>query len=212
VHSVVERLEIGLHPDARLQAAKPYRDLAPILFYGSSIVHGTAASRPGCIYPAILSRELNVDFYNLGFSGNAKGERVLGDWMATLPMSVFVCDYDHNAPDLDHLKATHYALYETVRAKNPDLPYIMVTRPDYLTHPRTWEEILRRRDVIMTSYLKAREAGDRNVYFVDGLSFNVGPHTYEMSVDGVHPNDGGFVRMADAIGTVVRHALEKRKA
>lgn len=210
VHAVVESLEIGLKPEAALEAARPYRDIAPVIFYGSSIVHGTAASRPGYIYPAIISRELNVDFRNIGFSGMAKGEPVLARWMATLPMSVFVCDYDHNAPTVEHLKSTHYPLYEIIREKNPDVPYIMVTRPDYWTLPRQKEDILQRRDVIMASYLKARGAGDKNVYFIDGLSFNVMPHQYEMSVDSVHPNDAGFVRMADSIGTVIRHILENR--
>ena len=210
VHAVVESLEIGLKPDAALDVARPYRDVEPVLFYGSSIVHGTAASRPGYIYPAIISRELNLDFRDIGFSGMAKGEPAIAEWMATLPMSVFVCDYDHNAPTVEHLEATHYALYETIRKKNPDVPYIMVTRPDYWTLPTEQEHILKRRDVIMTSYLKARGAGDKNVYFIDGMSFNVAPHQYEMSVDGVHPNDAGFVRMADSIGTVIRHALENK--
>lgn len=209
VHAVVESLEIGLKPDASIGEAKPYRDIKPVVFYGSSIVHGTAATRPGYTYSAIISRELNLDFRNIGFSGQAKGETALAQWMASLPMSVFVCDYDHNAPTVEHLKATHYPLYETVREKNPQLPYIMVTRPDYWTLPLEQEHILQRRDVIMSSYLKARAAGDKNVYFVDGMSFNYAPHQYETSVDSIHPNDAGFLRMADGIGTVIRHALEK---
>ena len=210
VHAVVESLEVGLKPGAAIDSARPYRDIAPVLFYGSSIVHGTAASRPGTIYPAIISRELNLDFRNIGFSGMAKGEPALAEWMATLPMSVFVCDYDHNAPTVEHLENTHYALYQTIREKNPDVPYIMITRPDYWTLPCEQESILRRRDVIMASYLKARATGDKNVYFIDGLSFNSVPHQYEMSLDSVHPNDAGFIRMAEVIGTVIRHALEKK--
>lgn len=209
VHSVVESLEIGLAPEAKIDMPKPYRDIAPVVFYGSSIVHGTAATRPGYTYSAIISRELNLDFRNIGFSGQAKGETALARWMAELPMSVFVCDYDHNAPDVAHLAATHYPLYETIREKNPTVPYIMVTRPDYWTLPLEQEEILQRRDVIMSSYLKARAAGDKNVYFVDGISFNAIAHQYETTVDGVHPNDYGFVRMAEGIGAVIRHALEK---
>ena len=211
VHAVVESIEVGLKPGSALDFARPYRDIKPLIFYGSSIVHGTAASRPGLIYPAIISREFNMDFRDIGFSGMAKGEKVLAEWMAELPMSVFVCDYDHNAPTVEHLEATHYALYETIRAKNPDLPYIMVTRPDYWTMPCDQDAILRRRDVIMSSYLKARAAGDKNVYFIDGLSFNVAPHQYDMTMDSVHPNDSGFIRMADTIGTVIRHALERTR-
>ncbi len=212
VHAVVESLEVGLKPDSVVDAPRPYRDINPVIFYGSSIVHGTAASRPGYIYPAIISRELNVDFRNIGFSGNAKGETAIAKWMADLPMSVFVCDYDHNAPSVEHLEATHYSFYETVREKNPDVPYVMITRPNYWTCIRDQEYILQRRDVIMASYLRARGSGDKNVYFIDGLSFNTAPHQYDMTVDMIHPNDAGFVRMADVIGTTVRHILEKRES
>ncbi|MBQ8814905.1 MAG: hypothetical protein IJZ85_10480 [Lachnospiraceae bacterium] len=209
VHACVESMEIGLKPGARLDAARPYRDIKPVVIYGSSIVHGTAASRPGNIYPAVISRKLNVDVRNLGFSGNAKGEKVLVDWMATLPMSVFVCDYDYNAPTVEHLEQTHYAMYETIREKNPELPYIMISRPNYWTSIRNQEEILQRRDVVMYSYLAARKNGDKYVYFIDGMSFFGGENQYEYTLDGVHPNDAGFLRMGDCIGTVIRHVLEK---
>lgn len=209
VHACVESLEIGLKPGARLGEGLKYRDVDPVVIYGSSIVHGTAACRPGNIYPAMISRMLNVDIRNLGFSGKALGEKVLAEWMATLPMSVFVCDYDHNAPTVEHLAATHYPLYETIRAKNPDLPYIMISRPNYWTAVRIQPEVLKRRDVVISSYLRARQAGDENVYFVDGMSFFNGEHQYEYTLDGVHPNDAGFIRMAEGIGAVVRHVLEK---
>ena len=209
VHAVVEKLEVGLSPAARLAEARPYRDILPVAFYGSSIVHGTAAGRPGLIYPAIISRELNIDFYDIGFSGQAKGEAVLGRWMATLPMSAFVCDYDYNAPTPEALAETHYPLYEIIREKNPDIPYLMVTRPNFWTSPWEEEDVFARREAVMTSYLRARQRGDRNVYFVDGLSFGMVSHTYDLTMDSIHPNDAGFMRMADCIGTVLKHIFSK---
>jgi len=209
VHSVVEKLEIGLKPGAVLSAPRPYRNLAPITVYGSSIVHGTAATRPGTTYPAIISRNFNIDYRNIGFSGHAKGEPAIARWLAELPTSVFVCDYDHNAPSVEHLHNTHYNFYSIIREKNPELPYIMITRPNYWTCPNDKDIILRRREVIMHSYLRARENGDENVYFIDGMSFFIAPNQYEQVVDGIHPNDAGFVRMADSIGTVIRYILEE---
>lgn len=211
VHSVVEKLEVGLKPGARLAAPRPYRDVKPVVIYGSSIVHGTAATRPGSIYPLMISRDLNVDVLNLGFSGRAKGELSMAEWIATLPMSIFVCDYDHNVPTPEYLEATHYPFYEVIRKKNPDLPYVMITRPNFWTCRNDREAIMRRRDVVMRSYLKARDAGDQNVYFIDGFDFWVAPHTYDFAVDGIHPNDAGFIRMADSIGTVLRYIFEKNE-
>ena len=210
VHAAVESLEVGIAPDAALGEGRPYRDMKPIVFYGSSIVHGTAASRPGNIYPSIIGRELNIDHINLGFSGHAKGEPVLAKYMATLPMSVFVCDYDHNAPDAEHLEKTHHPLYEAIREKNPDVPFIMITRPSAAMHRASaYKKALATRDVIMASYLKARATGDENVYFIDGMSFFSTAHQHDHLVDGLHPNDAGFMRMADGIGSVIRDILEK---
>ena len=208
-HSVIESLEIGLSPDASLNAPYPYRDVKPVVFYGSSIVHGTAAGRCGSIYPAIVSRELNVDFINLGFSGSAKGEDAIAEYIAGLDMSVFVCDYDHNAKTPEDLESTHFRMYETVRKKNPKVPYIMITRPDFWTQQNQKEHVLARRDVVMRSYLKARALGDKNVYFIDGLSFNAGPYKYEATVDGIHPGDHGFVNMARVIGDMVKYVLQQ---
>ena len=56
---------------------------------------------------------------------------------------------------------------------------------------------------------KARQSGDKNVYFVDGLSFGMVSHTYDLSMDSIHPNDAGFLRMADCIGLVIKHILAK---
>ena len=56
---------------------------------------------------------------------------------------------------------------------------------------------------------KARQSGDKNVYFVDGLSFGMAPHTYDLTMDSIHPNDAGFLRMADYIGLVIRHIPAK---
>ena len=210
IHSVVETLEVGLAPEAHLAPGAKYRDIPQIVFYGSSIVHGTAAGRPGLTYEGHISRELNMDYINLGFSGHAMGEQAITRYMTTLPMSVFVCDYDHNSPSPEYLNETHYPMYETFRKALPEMPYIMITRPNFYTSETVAGTVMARRDIIMRSYLKAREAGDRNVYFIDGTSFFADEHLYSNTMDHVHPNDLGFVRMAQGIGTVIRHILEDR--
>lgn len=209
VHAVVETLEVGIAPDAQLGEGRKYRDIDRIVFYGSSIVHGTAATRPGLIYENYVCRALDMDYINLGFSGHALGEQAIAEWMATLPMSIFVCDYDHNAPNVEHLEATHYPLYETIRAKNPVVPYIMITRPNYWYQPNG-EDALRRRDVVMRSYLKARESGDRNVYFIDGMAFFEDEHMYDYIMDAIHPNDTGFMRMGETIAAQIKHILQRK--
>ena len=207
IHSVVSEVYLGLQEDAVIGEGKKYRGEKPVVVYGSSIVHGTAATRPGLVYTNILSRYLNMDVVNLGFSGNAKAEPVIMNYIAGLDMSVFVYDYDHNAPNADFLRATHKAGFDIVRAAQPDLPIILVSRPNVATNPSQPQE---RKDVIIDTYNAARAAGDRHVYYIDVETFFLGKYENECTMDGVHPNDLGFTLMADKIEAIVRQALRER--
>lgn len=196
IRSVVKNVHIGVAQSAVLGHGKKYRNEKPVVIYGSSIVHGTAAGRPGLIYPSIISNRQNIDFLNLGFSGNALAEVAIAEYMANLPMSIFVCDYDHNSPNAEYLRATHQRLYDIIRAKNPAVPYVMITRPNAETNPVGAPE---RKDVVVDTFRYAIARGDKNVYFIDGDTFFTGPYENECTMDGVHPNDLGFTLMADAI-------------
>lgn len=207
-YSDVTTLYIGLEPDARLGKGMAYKAADPIVYYGSSITQGACASRPGNAYQNVVSRELGQDYVNLGFSGCGKGEPAIVEYMAGLPMSAFVCDYDHNAPDAEHLAATHYPLYQAIRAKHPHIPYIMVSKPDIDSD--TYEKNILRRQVIQESYHRARAAGDQNVFFVDGNGIFRGQWEDMCTVDGTHPNDLGFARMADAILCELRRAFTQK--
>ncbi len=201
----VHSLEIGICEGASLKEhSQKYQNELPIVYYGSSITQGACASRPGRAYEALISRKYNVDYTCLGFSGACKAEDAIVEYMSTLPMCAFVSDYDHNAEDPAYLEATHHKLYLKIREKNPDIPYFMVTRPNfYFT-----EDNITRRDVVMQSYLDARDKGDKNVYFIDGSAFFNGENVEDLTLDLVHPNDEGFKRMASYIGDVLAKVMK----
>lgn len=196
------KLYIGLKEGSCAETPNGYHNRKPVVFYGSSITQGACASRPGNIYQNFLSRALNMDYISLGFSGSARGEKAMAEYMAGLEMSVFVADYDHNAPDATYLADTHYALYEVIRKRCPDLPYIMISHPD----PRINDALMRRK-VIMESYVRAVNAGDRNVYFIDGDSLFAGLEYDACTVDVCHPNDLGMHRMAQGMLPLLKKLL-----
>ncbi len=207
LYNPVNALYIGLQKDAAVGKGARYAIPKPILYYGSSITQGGCASRPGNSYEAIISRRLNCDHINLGFSGNALAEDAVVDYMAGLQSSVFVCDYDHNAPDADYLEATHEKLYQKFRSGSPNVPIVFVTRPDFENGVSL--NILRR-DVIYATYIRALKNGDKNVYFIDGERLFQQNDRDCCTVDGCHPNDVGFLRMAETIGLVVETVLKKQ--
>ncbi|MBQ4623051.1 MAG: hypothetical protein IJB51_00745 [Clostridia bacterium] len=204
LYNSVDSLEIGIEEGKDAWAvASPYKDVKPVLYYGSSITQGGCASRAGNAYQAMISRIFGLDFINLGFSGSAKGETIMVDWLAGYDPSVFVCDFDHNAPTPEFLEEVHYPLYERYRAARPNVPILFVSKPDPDLDPNAD----RRREIIRATYEKARAAGDDKVYFLDGASFFGEYERFACTVDGCHPNDLGFLRMAEGIGRAVTDIL-----
>lgn len=198
LYSNVSELYIGLQETSLLAEAKPYKNTKPIVYYGSSITQGGCASRPGMAYQSIVSRNFDYDYINLGFSGNAKAEDEMIEYIKNLDMSIFVYDYDHNAPTVEHLAKTHEKMFKAIREKNPLLPVIIMSRPKHFLT----EEEKTRRSIIETTYLNAVAAGDKNVYFIDGealtdLCKDSG------TVDNCHPTDFGFASMAKALTEVI---------
>ncbi len=206
-YSHVQTLWIALQEDATVGKGMAYKNTLPIIYYGSSITQGGCATRPGNTYQNIISRRFNMDYVNLGFSGNGKAEDAMIDYLASLPMSAFVSDYDHNAPHANYLRQTHCKLYQAIRATHPDIPYVMLSRADFDCE---YESNIIRRDVIMDTYRYARAQGDQNVYYIDGAGVFRGPYTDMCTVDGCHPTDLGFALMADAIGDELRRAFTQR--
>lgn len=190
LYNGVNNLYIGIQKGAVLESAEPLIQ-PPVVYYGSSITQGGCASRPGCCYEAMLHRHFQTDYINLGFSGNAKAETEIMEYIAGLDMSVFVYDYDHNAPDREHLRATHQRGFQIVREKHPDLPIIIMTRPKYYLS----QVLVERNHIIRQTFENAKASGDKNVYFIDGRELLL-PTALEYSlVDNTHPTDMGFFGM-----------------
>jgi hypothetical protein len=178
----------------------------PVVFYGSSITQGGCASRPGNSYANILSTMLGRNITNLGFSGNARGDIPVAEYIATLDPAALVYDYDHNAPDTEFLASTHEPFFKAIREKKPGLPVIMLSRPGY----EKWIDIAAANTaVVMTTYMNALKSGDKNVYFIDGRTLFGTYGRDRCTVDGTHPNDIGFERMAETVYPVLKKILEE---
>ena len=194
LYNAVTSLSVGLDEGATVKGGKKYRDVKPILYYGSSITQGGCVCRPDNAYQGTIAKWNNIDFWNYGFSGSALGEQKMADFFATFDCSLFVCDYDHNAPNPEHLRNTHYAFYERYRSQRPDTPILFLTKPDY----NGSDDHKEREKIIRSTYRKALAKGDKNVYFIAGKTFF--PRDKEnCMVDGCHPNDLGFYLMAKKI-------------
>ena len=204
LYNAVNKVLLGMEDSAKVEAGNEYLHKIPVVFYGSSITQGGCVSKPGNLYASVLSRKYNFDFINLGFSGSALAEDTIAEYISNLEMSIFVYDYDHNAPSATHLKDTHYKMYKTVRDKHPDIPIIMASRPNMCIDE---EHITERINIIKDTIKKAIAEGDKNVYFINGQDMLNSLDPNMMNVDTCHPNDFGSYCMAQAFGKIIEKLL-----
>lgn len=208
LYNGVKSVRIGICNGSNILPPTPFQYEKPVVFYGSSITQGGCASRPGNAYTHIIGRELNCNIVNLGFSGNAKGEVEMAKIISEIDMSMFIMDYDHNAPTAEYLEKTHYNFYKTIRDAKPILPIVLITKPDF---GYSLDDNALRRDVVYSTFTAAVNSGDGNIYFIDGEKLFGREHRDCCTVDGTHPNDYGFVLMADGICPVIKKILFEQR-
>lgn len=194
LYSDVNGLFVGLDENATVCEPTPYKIEKPIVYYGSSITQGGCASRPGTAYQGYISRHFDADFINLGFSGSAQAEKEISDYIKGLDMSVFVYDYDHNAPSTEYFAETHERMFSEIREANPDLPIIIMSRPNNPVGKIGRDRL----EIIRRTYENAVSRGDKNVYMLDGAEL-MSLAGNEGTVDFTHPTDLGFFSMAQAL-------------
>ena len=206
LYNRVSSVAIGLDKDAVVEPPKKTR-FGKVVFYGSSITQGGVASRPGNNYANILAKWLDFELINLGFSGNAFGDEIIADYIASIPMDAFVMDYDFNARSVEELEATHKPMYRKVRAAQPQAKIIIVTNPVPDIYANVHKTAKRRLEIITATYEKAVRNGDDKVWFINGVTLLGDSDRDTCTVDNVHPNDLGFFRMAHTIRPVLEAAL-----
>ena len=200
----VKSVMIGISENSTIDKGMMYKNFLPIVYYGNSVTQGGCASRPGNSYPNILGRRLNIDFINLGFSGAGRAEDIMAKYLSELDMSLFVCDYDHNAPTQQYLEDTHIKLYQRIRASKPDLPIVIMSKCDFVYDV---ENSIRRRDIIYETFRYAKNMGDKNIYFLDGSSVYSGDNANIAVIDGVHPSDLGFSLIANMLEEIIARLI-----
>ena len=205
LYNGLKNIKIGIDSDCEIEEGKPYENIAPIVYYGSSITQGGCCTRADNSYQTIISKWNNIDYINLGFSGSALGEVSMANYISSIKASVFVYDYDANAPSAKYLEETHERFFEIYREKNPNTPVICISRPDYNDDKRLME----RRKVVRNTYLHAKAKGDQNVYFINGKTLFGKEDRDICTVDGTHPNDLGFYRMAKRINKTLKNILKE---
>jgi len=207
----VTSLSIGI--DSLSQISGPATELPvrkkPVVFYGTSILQGGCASRPGMAHTNILERWLNRECINLGFSGNALLDLEIAHVMAGVDASVFVLDFVPNA-SVEQIQERAGAFYSIIRSKHPDTPVLFVEDPIF-THSRfnrtVAREVKDKNETLQAVFQSLKKRGEKNIYLLS--SEDIIGHDGEATVDGVHFTDLGFMRYAEVLYPVLKKHMKE---
>ncbi len=197
----VAALSIGVDSLARIAA--PAVDLPvrqkPILFYGTSILQGGCASRPGMAHTNILQRWLNRECINLGFSGNGQLDLEIAEVIADVDAALFVLDFVPNAT-VQQMEERAEKFYDIIRSRHPDTPILFVEDPLFphaRFDQRMAREIADKNATINDFFRSLKDKGEQHIYFLS--SEDMLGHDGEATVDGIHMTDLGFMRYAQLL-------------
>ena len=204
-------VQIGIPDDRKLEkgAPRPSSHRSPIVFYGTSITQGGCASRPGMTHTAILGRRLERPVINLGFSGNGLMEPEMASLLSELDPAVYVLDC---LPNMTAELVTERVepFVRTLRKARPSTPIVLAEDRTYSNAPLVPEPFERNRTsraALKSAYEHLIASGVRNLHYLPGET-QLGDDG-EGTVDGSHPTDLGFFRMAEAFGKVIEPLLRE---
>lgn len=203
--------ELGIPKGAYFKVI-PARKEKPLVFYGTSIVHGAFASHAGLSHPSIIGRRLDKPVINLGFSGSAKMEIEMADILAELDAAVYIIDCQPNM-DEKLVESNCEKFLRRLRQLRPDTPILLVEHPN---SARDWywkgknakrpKKCYMQRDI----YKKLCDEGEKNMLYLKGDTL-YGTHG-ESSIDDIHPGDLGMMELADQMTPLIGELLKKNSA
>ena len=191
----VTDLQVGIENGYSITAASPSFK-KPIVFYGTSITQGGCASRPGMAHPSIISRKLDQEVINFGFSGNGRMELEIVDHIADIDAAFYVIECLQNITAEQVVKRTN-PLVKTLRERRPESPIFLVNNMLYegiILSESLREEIMEENELLLGEFEKLQSEGVKNIYYIDNTHAIA---NREGTVDGVHLTDLGFAVLAE---------------
>lgn len=189
-----------------IRPADQFPQLIPIAFYGNSITQGASASRSGNTFSNIVSRQLEIEVYNYSISTCALGNISVANVIGQLNLSAIVIDYSRNAYTTSDFKDTYLLFYNQIRKYHLTTPIILMTSSNF-NKKKSYPEF----DKIICETYESAKASGQNVFLINQMGlFSV--DEYDLcTVDGVHYNDYGMLKVANAISEVLSKELKVPK-
>jgi lysophospholipase L1-like esterase len=176
----------------------------PVICYGTSILQGGCASRPGMAHTNILSRRFNREFINLGFSGNALLDYEIAELIAAREAALIILDFVPNAT-VQQMQEKMEKFYDIIRAKQPFTPILFIEDPPFPSaeyNRALQREVEDKNKTVREIFERIKARGDAPIEFISSEPMIGADH--EATVDGIHFTDLGFMRYAGYLEPYIR--------
>lgn len=208
----VKDLKIGLDTNSNTKPVK-FKNDGKIIIYGTSIAQGGCVSRPGLMYSNVLSRWLDMEVYNQGYSGSAMLEPIMGDIIGRVSNpKLLVIDAEANAGCDLTMEKNLETFIVNYKKYHSDVPILLVSRCLFNLDRLDVKKVeLRKYYKTLYKNLITKFKNDgHKMYFLDGDNFFNGfKFNYtEFTVDGVHPTDFGNYLIAKYHYDAIKEILE----
>ena len=202
--SPIDLHAVGLLKGSRVEYAPPYN--TSLVFYGTSITQGASSPRSGLTYPAILARELNVDFYNYGFLGNGFGESEMASILSMSSADIYILEYSRQASDeIVSITDNLIRFCSTIKQRNLEAKIIILTALFDIEEGLGNNRFENRRIAFRQAFseLKSKYTG---ISLVEGFDY-IGPDDRHLLTDGTHPNAEGMSIIANKLADIIKPLL-----
>lgn len=215
LYQAMDDVMIGFNKEAKLFKPRPHKHQGRILIYGTSVTQGGCANRPGMAFTNILSRKMDYEFINLGFSGSGMGEIEMANLICTIDnLDMLILDYEANGNSNDLLYQTLEPFIDRLRKTFPSIPLVVMSKTPFsvdLKNNQKGMELRNKFYVFQRNMVeKKKAAGDNNIYFVDGNKLFGNVDVDECTVDGYHPTDLGFYLEAKNLYPILTKILKNK--
>jgi hypothetical protein len=192
LYTSVDSVFIGVDNDARIQKLARKNNKKPIVHYGTSIVQGASASRAGMCATAQIGRAFDVETVNLGFSGNARMEEIIGKVMTQIDACCYIIDCGANMT-AEMITERTVSFIKQLREVRKNTPVVLVERT---LAANSWLKADVKQKIndgnieLQKSYKQLLSEGFNNIYYV--YEKNLTAESSEHTIDGEHYTDVGF--------------------
>jgi lysophospholipase L1-like esterase len=214
LYNTVTWMNIGVL-QGRVFTPAPTRKEKPIVVYGTSIVQGGCASRPGMAWPAIAGRRLDRPVINLGFSGNGQLEKEVADLCAEIDAKMYVLDCFPNMAGgsipSEEIKRRILSTIDILKKAHPATPILFVDHAGYgdaLVNSASRNSVDAINKSLQEAMADVKAKGVTGVFVLTKTEIGL---EFDGTVDGSHPTDLGMEKYAIAFERKAREILHEPK-